>query len=130
MSKIYNFPTPEDRAFIIDAARLCARSTRYRVAAMRIVADVLRKYGVRRMHVGGLVVEDYGDITSPTGFRHSAILMEATELAEGNRCPACGAKDWWFLSGEGISTANCGRCGAFYKVNERGLQSEETGEGG
>lgn len=125
MSKIYNFPTQDDRNLIIDAARLCARSTRHRVAAMRITAEVLRKYGVRRMHVGGLVVEDYGDITSPTGFRHSAILMEATELAEGNRCPACGAKDWWFLSGETPSTANCGCCGAFYKIDERKVFEEK-----
>jgi Zn ribbon nucleic-acid-binding protein len=89
---------------------------------MRIAAQVLRKFRAKRMHIGNLLVVDRGDYeTNLIGRNYSypVVTFEATALAEGNRCPACGAKDWWFLSGEDISTANCGCCGAFYKINEK-----------
>jgi predicted RNA-binding Zn-ribbon protein involved in translation (DUF1610 family) len=123
MAIIKQFPTLEDRLKIIEAARLCARSIDKRNEANTIIASILRKYKVTQMHVGNLIVTDYGDF-SPIDrplflgvFPFSAITIEATAKAEGATCPNCGALDWHYLSGEGYATFECGKCGEFYLVD-------------
>jgi ribosomal protein S27AE len=118
MSKIYNFPTLEDRNLIIEAARLCARNIDKRNEVNKLIASIIRKYGITQMHVGNLLITDYGNFISPlNGLPFDAITMEATVKADGATCPNCGAFCWHYLSGEGFATFECGKCGEFYLVD-------------
>jgi predicted RNA-binding Zn-ribbon protein involved in translation (DUF1610 family) len=118
MGIVKPFPTLEDRIKIIDAARLCARNINKRNEVNKLIASIMRKYGITQMHVGNLLVTDYGDFISPIdGCHFCAITVEATIKAEGATCPNCGALDWHYLSGEGYATFECGKCGEFYLVD-------------